>query len=220
MSAYYLTNLKVKTNFDFKGLENHFLKSPSKGDFATRYFSYLSELMTRVDVTVIEQIIDVFVKAGERGKTLYFLGNGGSAARASHLANDISIGTRSPGFKPFKTVSLTDNLSIITALANDEGYSNVFVSQLDGILQPDDVVVAFSVSGNSDNVLKALCYAKEHGAITIGCTGFDGGATHQMVDINLHVPTYRGEYGPVEDVFTIFGHLIYTYLRLERLGKL
>ncbi len=206
----------MKKKFERKGLENHFLKALSMGDFAARYFSYLSELMTRVDVAVIEQIVDVFVKAGERGKTLYFIGNGGSAARASHLANDISIGTRSPGFKHFKAVSLTDNLSIITALANDEGYDNVFVHQLDGILQPEDVVVAFSVSGNSDNVLKALRYANEHGAITIGCTGFDGGAMHQIVDINLHVPTYRGEYGPVEDIFTILGHLIYTYLRLER----
>ncbi len=220
MSAHYLTNLKMKTDFEFKGLEDHFLKAQSKGDFVKRYFSYLSELMTRVDVSVIEQIIDVFIRAGDRGKTLYFLGNGGSAARASHLANDISIGTRSPGSKPFKAVSLTDNLSIITALANDEGYANVFVSQLDGILQPDDVVVAFSVSGNSDNVLKGLRYAKEHGAITIGCTGFDGGAMSQLTNINLHVPTHRGEYGPVEDIFTILGHLIYTYLRLERRGTL
>lgn len=220
MSSHYSTDVAIKVEFGFASLENHFAEACSKRDFATRYLSYLSELMANIDVGVVEQIIDTLVKAGEDGNSIYSIGNGGSAAIASHFANDIGIGTRAPRSKPFKASSLADNLAVVTALANDEGYTNVFVRQLDGVLQPGDVVVAFSVSGNSDNVLDALHYAKDQGAITIGCTGFDGGEMHQIIDISLHVPTPRGEYGPVEDIFTILGHLIYSYLRLERRGHL
>jgi D-sedoheptulose 7-phosphate isomerase len=92
----------------------------------------------------------------------------------------------------------------------------VFVSQLEGRLKPGDVVVAFSVSGNSENVLKALEYAVGMGAVTIGMTGFDGGRMKKITDINLHVPTFKGEYGPVEDVFSIVGHLIYSFLKMSR----
>ena len=203
------------------GLENHFAEARSKREFAARYLAYLSDLMAKLDVKAIEQIIDAFVEAGERGKVIYFIGNGGSAATASHFANDIGFGTRAPGVRPFKAISLVDNIAVMTALANDEGYAHIFVRQLQGILQPGDVVVALSVSGNSANVVEAVRYAKkEVGALTIGCTGFDGGALREMVDISLHVPTPPGEYAPVEDVFQILDHLIYSYLRLKRLGRL
>ena len=201
-------------------LESLYAETRSKREFATGYLAYLSDLLVQLDVGVIEQIIDSFAAAGERGNTIYFLGNGGFAATASHFANDIGFGTRAPGVKPFKTISLVDNVAVLTALANDEGYANVFIRQLEGIVQPDDVVVALSVSGNSANVVEAVRYAKEIGALTIGCTGFDGGAVRKIADISLHVPTLRGEYGPVEDVFMILDHLIYSYLRLERRGHL
>lgn len=201
-------------------LADHFAASGSKSDFATRYLAYLSELLAQLDVEVIEQIIDAFVEAGERENTIYFIGNGGSAATASHFASDIAFNTRAPGIKPIRAVSLVDNQAVVTALANDEGYDKIFIRQLEGVLQSGDVVVALSVSGNSPNVVEAVRYAKEMGAMAIGCTGFDGGALRPMVDLNLHVPTPRGEYGPVEDIFQILDHLIYTYLRLERRGHL
>lgn len=214
------TNAAIKVELAAPSLESHFSQALSKRDFAARYLSYLSELLTEIEASIIEQIIDALIKAGECGQAIYFIGNGGSAATASHWANDISIGTRGPGAKPFKAISLSDNLAVVTALANDEGYTNVFLRQLDGVLQPGDVVVALSVSGNSPNILEALRYAKEHSAITVGCTGFDGGEVRKIVDINLHVPGRNGEYGPAEDVFTILGHLIYSYLRLDRRGRL
>jgi D-sedoheptulose 7-phosphate isomerase len=201
-------------------LEDHFAEAGSKRDFATRYLNYLSDLLGQLDVGVIEQIIDAFTEAGERGQTVYFIGNGGSAATASHFANDLAYGTRAAGRRPFTAVSLADNVSVLTALANDEGYDQIFVRQLEGALEPGDVVVALSVSGNSANVLEAVRYAGEVGALTIGCTGFDGGVLRQMVDVNLHVPTRAGEYAPVEDVFQILDHLIYSYLRMERRGRL
>lgn len=201
-------------------LESHFAEARSKRDFAARYLAYLSDLLAQLDVGVIEQIIDAFVEAGDRGNAIYFIGNGGSAATASHFANDIGFGTRAPGVTPFRTRSLVDNLAVMTALANDEGYANVFVRQLEAVLQPGDVIVALSVSGNSTNVVEAVRYAKEMGALTIGCTGLDGGALRQIADISLHVPTLRGEYGPVEDVFMILDHVTYSYLRLKRRGHL
>jgi D-sedoheptulose 7-phosphate isomerase len=201
-------------------LEEHFAEAGSKREFATRYLDYLAVLLGQIDVGVIEQIIDAFTEAGARGSTIYFLGNGGSAATASHFANDLGCGTRAPACRPFKAVSLADNVAVLTALANDEGYDQIFVRQLEGALEAGDVVVALSVSGNSANVLEAMRYAGEVGARTIGCTGFDGGALRQMVDVNLHVPARAGEYAPVEDVFQILDHLIYSYLRMERRGRL
>jgi D-sedoheptulose 7-phosphate isomerase len=189
---------------------------PLKQEFAISYLSRVRELINNLNISTIEQIINTLLEARERGSSIYFMGNGGSAATASHFANDLRIGSQIPGRKPFKAVSLTDNISIMTALANDEGYENIFVRQLEGTVQMGDVVFALSVSGNSPNVLKAVRYAKENGAKTIGCTGFEGGQLKNMTDINLHMPTDYGDYGPVEDVFTILGHLIYTYMKSER----
>lgn len=213
----------IKMDFkkqDGYSLRSHYKKATSKSDFAIRYLAYLTELMKQVDVKVVEQIIDTFLKTLERDKVIYFIGNGGSAVTASHFANDIGIGTQGNGSKPFKVISLVDNLAVLTAISNDESYDNIFIRQLEAILQPKDVLVALSVSGNSPNVLKAVRYAKVIGAKTIGCTGFNGGTLHKIADISFHIPTPRGEYGPVEDLFMILDHLIYSYLRLERNGYL
>ncbi|MBU1169627.1 MAG: SIS domain-containing protein [Proteobacteria bacterium] len=202
-----------------ENLNGHFKKATSKGDFSRRYLGYLSGLLQGIDPDTISQIIDTIEIAGDNGKHIYFIGNGGSAAIASHYANDINVGTRARGVSPIKATSLTDNLALLTAVANDEGYNRVFVSQLEGRLQRGDVVVAFSVSGNSENVLEALDFAVRQGAITIGMTGFDGGRMKDITDIHLHIPTFEGEYGPVEDVFSIVGHLVYTFLKMNRRGK-
>ncbi len=203
-----------------RGLMQRFQESASKRDFARHYLDYLATLMAKLDCGVIERIIETFLAAGERGSTIHFLGNGGSAATAAHFANDIGFGTRAAGHPPFRVRSLADNLAVVTALGNDEGFSEIFVRQLEGVLRPEDVVVALSVSGNSPNVVRAVEYAREVGAVTIGCTGFDGGKLRGLVDIDLHVPTPKGEYGPVEDIFQVLDHLVYTYLKLHRRGRL
>ena len=197
-------------------LELYFKESDSKKEFASKYLQYLSEITLNIDESVIENIIDSLLLAWESNNSVYLIGNGGSAAIASHLANDINIGTLLRGSKPFRVISLVDNPAIVTAISNDENYASVFVKQLEGILNQGDVIMAFSVSGNSMNIIKALEYAREKNAVTIVCTGFDGGLAKQIADINLHVPTYKGEYGPAEDVFSIVCHLIYSYLRLSR----
>ncbi len=153
----------------------------------------------------------MLVEARERGARIFFIGNGGSAATAAHFANDIGIGSQSWS-KPFKTVSLADNVPVLTALANDYGYENVFTLQLKTQMSQGDVVVAISVSGNSPNVVSAIEYANANGAVTTALTGFDGGRLKGLTQISVHVPTEKGEYGPVEDVHMILDHLVGTYL--------
>jgi len=201
-------------------LEICFEKSSSKKEFARNYLTYLSDLIATIDVEAIEKIIDLIIDAGNKGNTVYFLGNGGSAVISSHFANDIGIGTRTNDQRLIKAVSLVDNMAVVTAVANDEGYNNVFLYQLEALLKPEDVVFAMSVSGNSANIVEAVKYARKIGATTIGCTGFDGGILKELVHISLHIPTPKGEYGPVEDIFGILDHLIYSYLRIGRRGHL
>ena len=184
--------------------------------FAAAYIKYLSQVLSNISVTEITAFIKAIADARERGATIYFIGNGGSAATASHFANDIAIGTRSWD-KPFRVVSLCDNQAVITAIGNDSGYENIFYEQLSVLLKKDDVVVAISASGNSSNLIKAINKAKDTGAVTVGLTAFDGGALKTIVDIGVHVPTDKGEYGPAEDAHMVLDHLVGSYLiRLVR----
>ncbi len=190
--------------------------------FARGYLDYLGQIIAALDEHAIAAFIDTMLAARERGARIFFVGNGGSAATASHFANDIAIGTRSAE-KPFRALSLTDNTAMITAIANDDGYDEVFVQQLQGLLAAGDVVVAISASGNSPNVVKALEYAKAKGAATVALTGFDGGRLAKIADQRVHIPTNPGEYGPAEDGHMILDHLVGTYLarrvRAEMAGK-
>lgn len=192
----------------------------SSAAFATEYFAYLTDILKAIDVSIIERIINAFVAAAENEKTIYFLGNGGSAVTATHFASDMAVNTRTDQHKPLRAVSLVENLALLTCVSNDEGFDYIFVRQLEIFMQPGDVVVGLSVSGNSLNVVNALQYAKDNGATVIACTGFGGGEIAKLADIHFHIPTPPGEYGPVEDIFQILDHLIYTYLRLSRIGSL
>jgi D-sedoheptulose 7-phosphate isomerase len=179
--------------------------------FAEGYTAYFGTLLQGLDGNAVARVIAAMVQARERGKTIFFIGNGGSAATASHFANDVAIGTRCAS-KPFRAISLTDNQAIITAIANDDGYEHIFVKQLEVLMQPGDVLVAISASGNSPNLVAAVEYARARGNHTIGFTGFDGGKLKQRCSDFIHVPTERGEYGPVEAVHAFLVHLIGNYL--------
>jgi len=179
--------------------------------FSKSYFEYLSFVMKLISEKEIESFVTILLEARERDSVAYFIGNGGSAATASHFANDLSIGTRSYD-KPFRVVSLCDNQAVITAIANVDGYEKIFSQQLAVVLKKNDVVVAISASGNSPNLLKGIEVAKNKEAITVGLTAFDGGALKKAVDYSVHVPTEKGEYGPAEDAHMILDHLIGSYL--------
>lgn len=184
---------------------------PAAAGFAQGYLDYLKELFDKLDPDAIAGFIEILLQARERQARIYFIGNGGSAATASHFANDIAIGTRS-WTRPFRAISLTDNVAVLTAIGNDYGYAEIFVSQLKALMEPNDVVVAISASGNSPNIVEAVKYANEQGAVTVGLSGFDGGELKQIAKHCVHVPTNRGEYGPVEDIHLILDHLVGSFL--------
>lgn len=179
--------------------------------FSSNYFSYLTEILKKINKNEIANFIEIILTAREYNNTIYFIGNGGSASTASHFVNDLTIGTNSYK-KPFRCFSLCDNNSVLTAIANDFGYDEVFIRQLKILAKPKDVLVAISASGNSPNLLKAVKYANTQQIITCSLTAFDGGELKQISQHNVHVPTDLKEYGPAEDVHMILDHLINSYL--------
>lgn len=192
-------------------VERIFADRPKPADFARSYLEYVSKIMSQLDENEIAAFIEALVQARERDARIFFIGNGGSAATASHFANDVAIGCRS-WERPFRAISLTDNVPVMTAIANDYGYEHIFTLQLKTMMRPGDVVVAISASGNSPNVINAVEWANENGATTIGLTGFDGGKLRAIAKSGVHVPTNKGEYGPVEDVHMILDHLVGAFL--------
>lgn len=179
--------------------------------FSRAYLDYLKEVLDRIDATSIQQFVEMLLDARSRDATVFFIGNGGSAATASHFANDLSFGTNDYE-KPFRVVSLTDNVPVLTALGNDFGYDEIFVRQLKIHGMPTDVLVGISASGNSPNLVKAFEYASGIGMRTIAITAFDGGQLKSMADEGIHVPTEPKEYGPAEDAHMILDHLVSAYL--------
>jgi D-sedoheptulose 7-phosphate isomerase len=197
-------------------LDTMFRAASGPEAFAGAYLRHLGEVLGRLDATAIGKFVEILLSARNNDRQIFFCGNGGSAATASHFANDIGIGTRSPQ-KPFRAIALTDNVAAMTAIANDDGYDLMFVKQLQVLMRPGDVVVAISASGNSPNVLRAVEHANANGAVTVALTGFDGGALKALARHVVHVPTEKGEYGPVEDAHMVLDHLIGSYLiRLVR----
>jgi D-sedoheptulose 7-phosphate isomerase len=180
-------------------------------EFADSYLEYLTSILKVIDRTSVATFTKTLLDARESGATIFFIGNGGSAATASHFANDIAVGTNSYN-KPFRVISLTDNLAIITAIGNDFGFEEIFSRQLKLLGKPGDVVIAISASGNSLNLLKAFEYASSIGIKTVAITAFDGGKMKQVADEGIHVPTGAKEYGPAEDAHMILDHLVANYL--------
>lgn len=179
-----------------------------------RSYLYIQELKTALDKlshAEIEKVVQRIHQARLAGRRIFVMGNGGSASTANHMVCDLAKNTRMDGWPAIKIIGLSDNMAIFSALANDEGYESVFAQQLANLVEPEDVVIAISASGNSNNVLKAVQLAGEVGATTIGFTGFDGGQLAGMVDMQLHVPSHCIEH--VEDIHLMLEHLIVQALR-------
>lgn len=179
--------------------------------FTESYINYLHTVLSSIDANEIAQFIETLLDARTREATIFFIGNGGSAATASHFANDLAIGTNSYE-QPFKVISLTDNVPIITAVGNDFGYDEIFVRQLRIYAKKDDILVGISASGNSKNLINSFEYARASGIKTVAITAFDGGKMKTMADEGIHVPTDVKEYGPAEDAHMILDHLVGAYL--------
>lgn len=173
-----------------------------------RYFARLKLLMDAVDRNAIEKFIHLLElkRSYVQQCCIYICGNGGSAATAAHWANDLlSLG--------FSSSSLSSDSAVISCLANDFGWDEIFLRQLSPALCPIDILVCISASGASRNLILAAEYARSKGIPVVCLTGFDGGRLLELATISLHVPTAKGEYGPVEDVHLMLNHLITGYLR-------
>jgi len=176
--------------------------------FTQKYIKKLIKTLQNIKPETVEDIITLLNNT--KGK-IYIIGNGGSAATASHMVNDLGVGLKRRSIKSFDVESLNDNTPVCTAIANDIGYENIFYMQLKDRIHSGDVLIAISCSGNSKNIIKAVKYAKEQNAAIVGLTGFDGGKLKKISDINFHVQTAKDEYGLVEDVHMILDHIIYSY---------
>ncbi|MGW2859009.1 SIS domain-containing protein [Streptomyces sp. SDr-06] len=164
-----------------------------------------------VDAGAVNRAVTLLATARRRRARVYVMGNGGSAATASHMACDLAKGIGRTRHERLRAIALADNTSLLTAWTNDHGSAQGFSGQLDTLLDPQDVVIAVSVSGNSDNVLAGLDTARELGAATIGLLGSDGGRALHRVDVALHVPSW--DYGVVETVHLGLVHALANALR-------
>ncbi|MBF0213113.1 MAG: SIS domain-containing protein [Magnetococcales bacterium] len=188
------------------------LFDPDPAQFARAYIAHLTRILQAIDTRQISRFITTLRDARDRDATIFFIGNGGSAATASHFANDLAVGVRPGPRKPFRALSLVDNQAIVTAISNDHGYEEIFVRQLRVLGRAGDLLVGISASGNSPNLLSAFTWAQKMNIRTVAITAFDGGKLHAMADEGIHVPTGLQEYGPAEDAHLILDHLIHAYL--------
>ena len=193
--------------------------------FVKKFLSEFAEVAGRFSEDDINKAIEILFEAWKNGKKVFICGNGGSASTATHFACDLAKTTAVKGKKRFKVISLTDNVPLLTALTNDEGFASIFIEQLKNLLEKDDVVIAISVHGGSgqdkagpwsQNLLAAIQYAKDNSAKTVGIAGFDGGAFKKMADACIVVPANSTPY--VESWHLALEHLICSCLR-ERIQK-
>jgi len=183
---------------------------------AADYLGETRGVMARLDADLIDRISEQIWQAYEQERTVYLFGNGGSAALASHLACDLAKGTAANGRRRMRAVSLNDNLALLTALANDLEYDEIFAEQLHHI-EPGDVALAISSSGNSPNVVRGLEVAQQAGATTVAITGFKGGRVKSLCDICLVVPSDNVQY--IEDSHLSVMHAIFSAVRQRMLNS-
>lgn len=174
------------------------------------YIAAEIKTLHQLDLDAISDVLNLLEETRLINRRIFVFGNGGSAATASHMVNDFNKGISEHIDIKYRFVCLNDNIATMMAVANDIGYDEIFRFQLTGHIEPGDIVMALSGSGNSKNVLTAVAYAKEVGCKVIGITGYDGGKLKTMSDISLHVPVMSMQI--TEDVHMMFDHLIMSVL--------
>ena len=181
---------------------------------ADEYFKRISIAFSSVSEGQISQSMSLLKEALDNDATIYLIGNGGSAATASHFAADIGKTMNNKG-RFGRAVSLCDNSSVVTAISNDLNFDQVFEKQLSILANPGDVLVSISASGNSANLVRAINYANQHEIETLSMSGFMGGELAKISKVSLHVPTINGDYGVAEDCHSILCHFLSEQLRKE-----
>ena len=175
---------------------------------------YLIRLKAAIDAMPVDRIAamgDVLYRAYRHNKQIFIIGNGGSAATASHMACDLGMNTIAPHRLRFRVFSLTDNTPLISALANDVGYDRVFAEQLTNLIRPGDVLISISGSGRSPNIIEAMRYARARSATNLALLGCDGGEAIDLADAHVLVPS--SEYGIIEDLHLVVDHMLTAYFK-------
>jgi D-sedoheptulose 7-phosphate isomerase len=186
-------------------------------EFAKKYVAELNRVLSELPWAELDRALAALEAAYDARRQVFIAGNGGSAATASHMANDLMLGVAKAGAPGFRVIALTDNVAALTAIGNDNGFEYLFEYQLRALAQPHDLLIVISGSGNSPNVLRAVQFAKESGLISVGFLGKDGGAARHACDISVVIPSY--DYGPIEDAHMMLDHLITAYFVDRAAGR-
>lgn len=179
-------------------------------DQITDYFEKEKKVLDQISKEDLNSVMNLLVDAKDAGKTIFIMGNGGSAATASHYVCDFNKGISLGKEKMFKFICLNDNVPTMMAYANDLSYADVFVGPLKNFMQAGDIVIGISGSGNSENVVRAIQYANDNGGVTVGLTGYSGGKIKQLSKYNVHVPI--DDMQITEDLHMVLDHCMMKIL--------
>lgn len=179
--------------------------------FAEQYLNGLVRTVREMPLDDIAKLLEVLEIALQERRLILLAGNGGSAATASHMANDLMNGVAQGGNYGFRAIALSDNVPAITAVANDENYREIFARQIEGLAQSGDILLVISGSGNSSNLLRAVESARTIGMTTLALLGMGGGKLAELVDFSVIAPS--DDYGPIEDIHMVLDHLVTAYFR-------
>jgi D-sedoheptulose 7-phosphate isomerase len=194
--------------------QNQCFDKSTIGAYLADYADSLRTALLAIDPRAMEDARFLIEQAALQGKRIFAIGNGGSAAIADHLSCDLTKGTHVKGHPVVDTHSMTSNVALYSAIANDYGFDKVFSTQITFLGKPGDVLLAISSSGKSPNILRAVSTAHELGMSTIGLSGFDGGALRTAAQVNLHVAV--NNYGIVEDAHQALMHILAQYIAAHR----
>lgn len=176
----------------------------------TAYFEKEKQIIDAISKDDINDLMNLLMDAQVNGKNIFIMGNGGSAATASHYVCDFNKGVSYGKEKRFKFICLNDNIPTMMAYANDLSYADVFVEPLKNFMQAGDIVIGISGSGNSENVIRAIKYANDNDGVTVGITGYSGGKVKQMCKYNVHVPV--DDMQITEDLHMVLDHCMMKIL--------
>ena len=192
--------------------------SPAAPAVISTHVANVRRMLTEVQGSAVERIVDIFREARDRGSFIYIAGNGGSSSTASHWVNDLGKATKRSRCPPLKVMCLSDNTSWFSAISNDEGYDRAFAGQLENFAMPGDVLACISASGNSPNLVRVVELARMRKLTSVALLGFDGGALRTLVDEMVCVSTEKGAYELVEDVHSVICHAVTRCLIADRPG--
>jgi D-sedoheptulose 7-phosphate isomerase/D-glycero-D-manno-heptose 1,7-bisphosphate phosphatase len=187
----------------------------SAGAYFGTYAVNVARAASSVEPAALDRAAEILLEAYKRSAGVFSCGNGGSAAVANHLQCDHLKGVRTTTDLAPRVVSLSTNIELVTAIANDRGYEDVFTYQLQSQSRPGDVLIAISSSGRSPNIVRALTWARDHGLRTIALTGFEGGGAKAVAEVAIHVDDTN--YGIVEDLHQAIMHALAQYIRQSRM---